>query len=37
MIFNQAKAAANELIEKSDIKSGAVVVIGCSTREVIGE
>ena len=37
MIFNQAKAAATELIEKSDIKSGAVVVIGCSTSEVIGE
>lgn len=37
MIFNQAKAAASELIEKSDIKSGAVVVIGCSTSEVIGE
>ena len=37
MIFNQAKAAANELIEKSDIKSGAVVVIGCSTSEVMGK
>ncbi len=37
MIFNQAKAAATELIEKSDIKSGNIVVIGCSTSEVIGE
>ncbi len=36
-IFNQAKAAAAELIEKSDIGSGDVVVIGCSTSEVIGE
>ena len=36
-IFNQAKAAALELIEKSGIKSGNVVVIGCSTSEVIGE
>ncbi len=36
-IFNQAKSAALELIEKSDIKSGSVVVIGCSTSEVIGE
>lgn len=36
-IFNQAKAAATELIEKSDIKSGNIVVIGCSTSEVIGE
>ena len=36
-IFNQAKAAALELIEKSGIKCGSVVVIGCSTSEVIGE
>lgn len=36
-IFNQAQAAANELIEKSGIKSGNIVVIGCSTSEVIGE
>ena len=36
-IFNQAKTAAAELIEKSGIGSGDVVVIGCSTSEVIGE
>lgn len=36
-IFNQAKAAALELLEKSGIKSGNIVVIGCSTSEVIGE
>ncbi len=36
-IFNQAYAAANELIEKSGMKSGDVAVIGCSTSEVIGE
>ena len=36
-IFNQSQAAALELIEKSAIKSGSVVVIGCSTSEVIGE
>lgn len=36
-IFNQAKAAATELLEKSGIDKGAVVVIGCSTSEVIGE
>ncbi len=36
-IFNQAKNSANELIEKSGIKSGDIVVIGCSTSEVIGE
>ena len=36
-IFNQAQSAANELIEKAEIKSGDIVVIGCSTSEVIGE
>ena len=36
-IFNQAQAAAKELIEKSGITKGNVVVIGCSTSEVIGE
>ena len=36
-IFNQAKAAAIELLEKSEIKSGNIVIIGCSTSEVIGE
>lgn len=36
-IFNQAKAAAEELLEKSGISKGAVAVIGCSTSEVIGE
>lgn len=36
-IFNQAQNAAKELIEKSSIKSGDIVVIGCSTSEVIGE
>ena len=35
--FNQAKAAAEELIEKSALKSGDIAVIGCSTSEVIGE
>ncbi len=37
VIFNQAQAAAKELIEKSQIKNGDIVVIGCSTSEVIGE
>ena len=36
-IFNQAQLAANELTEKAQLKSGDVVVIGCSTSEVIGE
>lgn len=36
-IFIQAQNAAKELIEKAEIKSGDVVVIGCSTSEVIGK
>ena len=36
-IYVQAQNAAKELIEKAEIKNGDVVVIGCSTSEVIGE
>ena len=36
-IFIQAQNAAKELIEKAEIKNGDIVVIGCSTSEVIGE
>lgn len=37
ILFEQARAAAKELVEKSGIKKGNVVVIGCSTSEVMGE
>lgn len=36
-IFNQAQLVAKELVEKAEVKSGDIVVIGCSTSEVIGE
>lgn len=36
-IFNQAQAAARELVEKAELKSSDIAVIGCSTSEVIGE
>lgn len=36
-IFIQAAAAAKELVEKAELKSGDIAVIGCSTSEVIGE
>ena len=36
-IFNRSQLAAKELVEKAELKSGDVVVIGCSTSEVIGE
>ncbi len=35
--FEQAKSAASELLEKASLKKGDIVVIGCSTSEVIGE
>ena len=36
-IYIQAQAAAKELAEKANLKSGDTVVIGCSTSEVLGE
>ena len=35
-LSSQAKAAMEELIEKSGVKAGAIVVIGCSTSEILG-
>ena len=35
-IFGQSQLAAKELVEKAELKSGDVVVIGCSTSEIIG-
>ena len=37
ILFEQARLAAEELVEKSGIKKGNVVVIGCSTSEGIGK
>lgn len=36
-IFYQAASAANELVEKAELRNGDIAVIGCSTSEVIGE
>ncbi len=36
MIYEQTKAAISELCEKAKLKSGAIVVVGCSTSEVMG-
>ena len=35
-IYNQARAAFCELCEKSGVKPGATVVVGCSTSEIVG-
>ncbi|MBQ2848673.1 MAG: TIGR01440 family protein [Clostridia bacterium] len=36
-IYVQSRSAAQELIEKAELKYGDIAVIGCSTSEVIGE
>ena len=35
-IYTQTKAAIEELVEKAGVKNGNIVVIGCSTSEVLG-
>lgn len=35
-IYAQTSAAVTELCEKAKLKAGAIVVVGCSTSEVIG-
>ena len=35
-IYVQTKAAIEELVQKANIKPGSIVVIGCSTSEVLG-
>lgn len=36
-LFNQAKNTIIEIIEKAKLKKGNVVVVGCSTSEVLGK
>ena len=35
-IRKQAYEAASELIEKANLKAGSILVVGCSTSEVMG-
>ncbi len=35
-IYQQTKAAAQELVEKAKVKPGQILVVGCSTSEVLG-
>ena len=35
-IYEQAKSAITELCEKANLKPGSIVVVGCSTSEVVG-
>ncbi len=36
-LYGQARLAAIEIIEKAGLVSGAILVIGCSTSEIVGE
>ena len=35
-IYVQTKATIEELVAKANVKSGNIVVVGCSTSEVLG-
>ena len=35
-LYNQAFSVVNEIIEKAKLKKGSVLVIGCSTSEILG-
>lgn len=35
-IYEQTKAAISELCEKAKLKAGSIIVVGCSTSEVVG-
>ena len=35
-IYQQTKAVIEELCEKANLKAGSIVVVGCSTSEVLG-
>ena len=37
LIYTQTKAAAAELCEKANLKPGNILVVGCSTSEVVGD
>ena len=37
LLYAQARAAAEEIIEKAGLHPGQILVVGCSTSEVIGE
>ena len=35
-IYNETKASISELCEEAKLKEGDIVVVGCSTSEVVG-
>ena len=37
MLKKQANAVINEVIDKASLKEGSLIVIGCSSSEVLGD
>ena len=36
MLYSQAAAVAEEIIEKAKLSAGQILVVGCSTSEILG-
>ena len=36
-LYEQAKNSAQEIIEKAGLKAGQILVVGCSTSEILGD
>ena len=37
LLFEQAKNVMNEIIQKANLKKGCIIVVGCSTSEILGK
>ena len=37
LLYAQARAAAEEIIEKAGLRQGQILVVGCSTSEILGD
>ncbi|MGM9586772.1 MAG: TIGR01440 family protein [Candidatus Limivicinus sp.] len=37
LLYTQARAAAEEIIEKAGLRQGQILVVGCSTSEILGD
>ncbi len=37
LLFEQAKKVMDEIIQKANLKKGGVIVVGCSTSEILGK
>lgn len=37
LLYTQARAAAEEIVEKAGLRQGQILVVGCSTSEILGD